>query len=153
MTIEYHIPQVRATDTARQAVLRLKSTHGSVMFVVSAGCCDGSAPMCFPDGEFLLGDGDVLVGNVEGCPVYLDQRHLAAWPHGDLVIDVQPGYADGMSLEAGHGQHFVTRYHSATSPAAARSGDLAITPIVTRTTLQALPATKRTEGPRAHKGV
>jgi uncharacterized protein (DUF779 family) len=70
--------------------------------------------MCFVDGEFLTGAGDVLVGDIDGCPMYVDQRQLAAWPHRDLVLDVQPGYADGMSLDAGDGLHFVTRYDPAT---------------------------------------
>jgi uncharacterized protein (DUF779 family) len=72
--------------------------------------------MCFPDGDFLTGAGDVLVGDTDGCPMYVDQRQLAAWPHRDLVLDVQPGYADGMSLDAGNGLHFVTRYNPATAP-------------------------------------
>jgi uncharacterized protein (DUF779 family) len=87
--------------------------HGPVMFVQSAGCCDGSAPMCFPVGEFQTGDGDILVGRIEDCPVYVDRRQLTAWRHHDLVIDVEPGYADGLSLDAGDGLHFVTRYDPA----------------------------------------
>jgi uncharacterized protein (DUF779 family) len=59
------------------------AVHGRVMFVQSAGCCDGSAPMCFPDGEFLTGAGDILVGDIDGCPMYIDARQLAAWPHRD----------------------------------------------------------------------
>jgi uncharacterized protein (DUF779 family) len=72
--------------------------------------------MCFPDGEFLTGAGDILVGDIDGCPMYIDARQLAAWPHRDLVLDVQQGYADGMSLDAGDGLHFVTRYNPATAP-------------------------------------
>ncbi len=83
------------------------------MFVQAGGCCDGSAPMCFELGEFLTGDQDHLVGEVGGCPVYVDQRQLEAWPHTDLVLDVEPGYADGLSLAAGPDLHFVTRYHGA----------------------------------------
>jgi hypothetical protein len=104
------VPGVRATDAAAHAIRRLMTVHGRLMFVQSAGCCDGSAPMCFPDGDFLVGDGDIRIGEVEGCPVYVDRDRLAAWPHHDLVIDAQPGYADGLSLEAGDGLHFVTRY-------------------------------------------
>jgi uncharacterized protein (DUF779 family) len=112
---EYSIPRVRATDAARQAVRDLVVANGRVMFLQSAGCCDGSAPMCFPDGEFLTGAGDILVGDIEGCPIYVEQRQLAAWPHRDLIVDVEPGYADGLSLDAGDGLHFVTRYQPAAS--------------------------------------
>jgi uncharacterized protein (DUF779 family) len=109
---ERRVPKVRATDAARDAVRRLVAAHGPVMFVQSAGCCDGSAPMCFADGEFLTGAGDVHLGDVEGCPVYIEQRQLAAWPHPDLLLDVEAGYSDGLSLDAGDGLHFVTRYET-----------------------------------------
>ncbi|UUZ61637.1 DUF779 domain-containing protein [Nocardioides sp. B-3] len=29
------------------------------MFHQSGGCCDGSSPMCYPDGEFRTGDSDI----------------------------------------------------------------------------------------------
>jgi len=104
-----HEPRVTATPAAEAAVARLRETHGPLMFVQSAGCCDGSAPMCFPLGEFLVGHHDVLLGEVLGCPFYIDAGHLAAWPHGVLVLDVEPGFADGFSLAAGEGTHFITR--------------------------------------------
>jgi uncharacterized protein (DUF779 family) len=110
------LPVVRASDAAVEAVHRLVRTHGELLFVLSAGCCDGSAPMCFPTGDFLVGGGDVLVGRVAGCPVYVDRRQLDAWPHADIALDVEPGYADGFSLAAGEGLHFVGRVSSCPSP-------------------------------------
>ena len=79
------------------------------MFVQSAGCCGGSAPMCFPRGEYLTGSGDLLLGSVEGCPFYIDRRLESAWHFGRLVLDVEPGDPEGFSLAAGDGLHFVTR--------------------------------------------
>jgi uncharacterized protein (DUF779 family) len=110
------LPVVRATDAAVEAVHRLVRRHGELLFVLSAGCCDGSAPMCFPAGDFLVGSGDVLVGTVAGCPVYVDRRQLDAWPHARILLDVEPGYADGFSLAAGEGQHFVSSTSSCPSP-------------------------------------
>ncbi len=101
------LPVVRATEAAVVAVDRLVRTHGELIFVLSAGCCDGSAPMCFPVGDFSVGAGDIVVGTVAGCPVYVERRQLDAWPHAEIVLDVEPGYADGFSLAAGEGQHFV----------------------------------------------
>lgn len=101
------LPLLRATDAATKAVRELVRGKGPVMFVLSAGCCDGSAPMCFLEGEFLVGSRDVLVGRVEGAPFYVDQRQLDAWPHDEIVLDTEPGYADGLSLAAGEGRHFV----------------------------------------------
>lgn len=79
------------------------------MFAQSAGCCGGSAPMCFPRGEYLTGPGDLLLGSVEGCPFYIDRRLYEAWHPGRLVLDVEPGDPEGFSLAAGDGLHFVTR--------------------------------------------
>ena len=101
--------RVVATEAARQAVNRLRAVRGPLMFVQSAGCCGGSAPMCFPAGEYLTGPGDVLLGRIVGCPFYMDARQYEAWHPGRLVIDVEPGAPEGFSLAAGEGLHFVTR--------------------------------------------
>jgi uncharacterized protein len=68
----------RAGRAARQAIVRLRASHGPLMFVQSAGCCGGSAPMCFRAGEFITGAGDVLLGEVEGCSFYIDARQYTA---------------------------------------------------------------------------
>ena len=104
-------PRLVVTEAARQANIRLRASRGPLMFVQSAGCCGGSAPMCFPAGEFVTGAGDVLVGEVAGCPFYIDARPYEAWHTGQLILDVEPGTAEGFSLPAGDGWHFVTRSH------------------------------------------
>jgi hypothetical protein len=101
--------RVIATEAARQAVYRLRAVRGPLMFVQSAGCCDGSAPMCFPAGEYLTGPGDILLGRIAGCPFYMDARQYRAWHPELLVLDVEPGMPEGFSLAAGEGLHFVTR--------------------------------------------
>ena len=62
-----------------------------MMFFQSGGCCDGSLPMCFDDGEFIIGDHDVLLGHVGGCPFYIDHRQFEAWKHTQLILDVGEG--------------------------------------------------------------
>ena len=101
--------RVIATEAAREAVRRLRAARGPLMFVQSAGCCAGSVPMCFPDGEYLTGQGDLLLGLVEGSPFYIDQRLYQAWHPTQLVLDVEPGMPEGFSLAADDGAHFVTR--------------------------------------------
>lgn len=101
--------RVIATEAAREAVRRLRAARGPLMFVQSAGCCAGSVPMCFPDGEFLTGPGDLLLGSVAGCPFYIDRRLYEAWHSAQLVVDVAPGPPEGFSLPAGEGLHFITR--------------------------------------------
>lgn len=101
--------RVIATEAAREAIRRLRAVRGPLMFVQSAGCCAGTVPMCFPDGEFQTGPGDLMLGLVEGSPFYIDQRLYQAWHPGQLVLDVAPGPPEGFSLPAGDGVHFITR--------------------------------------------
>src|SRR6185437_5412087 len=98
-----------ATEAARQAVIRLRAVRGPLMLVQSAGCCAGSALMCFPDGEYLTGPGDLLLGRIAGCPLYMDARQYAAWHPGQLVVDVEAGPPEGFSLAAGENLRFVAR--------------------------------------------
>ena len=79
------------------------------MFFQSGGCCDGSLPMCFMEGEFIIGDRDVLLGDVGGSPFYIDGRQYEAWRHTQLILDVGEGAPEGLSLPAGEDRPFVTR--------------------------------------------
>jgi uncharacterized protein (DUF779 family) len=104
-------PQTRisVTPAASQAIARLLADRGApVMFVQSGGCCAGSTPMCFPAGEFLIGDNDVLLGEIEGCPFYIDAGLDRAWHQDRFVLDVAAGPAEGFSLPAGDNLHFIT---------------------------------------------
>jgi uncharacterized protein (DUF779 family) len=103
------VVRVDATAAAIELVRRLKAVHGPLMFFQSGGCCDGSAPMCYPDGELRVGERDVLLGEVEGCPVYIGGAQYEAWKHTALTIDVVPGRGAGFSLEAPLGVRFLTR--------------------------------------------
>ncbi|HUJ04687.1 MAG TPA: DUF779 domain-containing protein [Streptosporangiaceae bacterium] len=108
MRTEETARRVVATPAARAAIERL-CRRGQVMFVQSGGCCGGSAPMCFRLGEFAVGAGDLLLGHVGGCPFYIDAALYLAWREPQLLLDVEPGSAEGFSLPAADGQHFVVR--------------------------------------------
>jgi len=109
--------RISATPAAREAIWRLRAARGgALMFVQSAGCCAGSVPMCFPAGEYIVGDGDLLLGEIEGCPFYINARICQSWDHPQLVLDIAPGNPEGFSLGPGGGQHFVTREGACTSP-------------------------------------
>ncbi|NDJ89426.1 DUF779 domain-containing protein [Mycolicibacter kumamotonensis] len=106
--------RVLITDAAAELVARLVDRHGPVMFHQSGGCCDGSAPMCYPDGDFIIGDHDVLLGvlDVDGAgptPVWISGPQFQAWKHTQLIIDVVPGRGAGFSLEAPEGMRFLAR--------------------------------------------
>ena len=101
------IPGVTATPAALAAIAELTSMRGPLMFFQSGGCCDGSLPMCFDNGELVIGDHDVLLGTVGGCAFYIDHRQYEAWKHTQLILDVGSGEPEGFSLPAGEGHHFI----------------------------------------------
>jgi uncharacterized protein (DUF779 family) len=103
------VQRVTATAEARSLIAALREEHGALMFHQSGGCCDGSAPMCFSLGEFRVGDSDVLLGEIEGCPFYMGLAQFEYWKHTHLTIDVVPGRGSGFSLEAPRGVRFLTR--------------------------------------------
>lgn len=102
-------PSVTCTPEAAALIRELRAAHGPLMFHQSGGCCDGSAPMCFPAGEFRVGTRDVLLGELEGCPFYIGADQWERWRHTRLVIDVVVGRGSGFSLEAPTGRRFLTR--------------------------------------------
>jgi len=103
------VPQVVATDAALALIEELRARHGALMFHQSGGCCDGSAPMCFPKGEFIVGDDDVHLGDIGGAPFYISGPQYAYWCHTQLIIDVVPGRGGMFSLEGPTGRRFLTR--------------------------------------------
>ena len=111
--------RIIATPAAHEAIRLLRAARGGpVMFVQSGGCCAGSTPMCFPVGEFLIGDIDVLLGEINGCPFYIDKRLDQAWHQEQFLLDVAPGEPEDFSLAAGDNLHFVTRSPACVLPGA-----------------------------------
>jgi uncharacterized protein len=105
------VQKVLATAAALALIERLKAKYGPLMFHQSGGCCDGSSPMCYPAGEFLTGDSDVLLGEIGGCPFYMSRAQYEYWKHTRLVIDVVEGRGGMFSLEGPEGVRFLTRSH------------------------------------------
>ena len=103
------VPRVLITQEAADMVARLKAMHGPLMFHQSGGCCDGSAPMCYPAGEFKVGGQDVLMGEIAACKFYIGAAQFEYWRHTQLIIDVVPGRGAGFSVEAPEGVRFLTR--------------------------------------------
>jgi uncharacterized protein (DUF779 family) len=103
------VDRVLATDAALDLIEALKRMHGPLMFHQSGGCCDGSAPMCYPQGEFRVGGSDVKLGEIGGSPFYMSADQFDYWKHTQLIIDVVPGRGSGFSLEAPEGLRFLTR--------------------------------------------
>jgi uncharacterized protein (DUF779 family) len=114
--------RVALTDEAAALLVRLRDKHGELMFHQSGGCCDGSSPMCYPDGDFITGDADVHLGDLAvgagsvaadrgsfTVPVWMSRNQFEYWKHTHLTIDVVPGRGAGFSVEAPEGVRFLIR--------------------------------------------
>jgi uncharacterized protein len=101
--------RVGVTDAARKLIEQLKKDYGALMFHLSGGCCDGSAPMCFQVGEFKLGSVDEKVGEIVGCEFWMDREQLRRWAHTRWAVDVVPGRGASFSLEAPLNLRFLIR--------------------------------------------
>lgn len=101
--------RVDATPAALELIERLRAQHGELLFHQSGGCCDGSAPMCFPRGEFMIGQVDVHLGDIGGVPFYMSRSQFEYWEHTHLTIDAIPGTGGMFSLEGSTGLRFLTR--------------------------------------------
>ena len=103
------VERVSATPQALDLIARLERLHGPLLFHQSGGCCDGSAPMCYPAGEFKIGAQDVHLGDIGRAPFYMSRPQFENWKHTHLIIDVVNGRGSGFSLEAPEGVRFLTR--------------------------------------------
>ena len=106
---EKTIERVIATPAALELLATLVAQHGPVLFHQSGGCCDGSAPMCFPINEFMVGSVDVKLGAIGDAPFYMSESQFAYWQHTQLIIDAVPGNGGMFSLERPTGLRFLTR--------------------------------------------
>ena len=103
------VERVVATEEAIQLLESLKEIHGSIMFYQSGGCCDGSAPMCYKEGDFKTGDSDIYLGSIGGSPFYIHKSQYEYWKHTQLIIDAIEGRGAAFSLDSVEDRHFITR--------------------------------------------
>ena len=116
---EDDVARVGYTQAAVELLRELWGVHGPLMLHQSGGCCDGSAPMCFPVGEFRTGDADVLLGTATlddasgeelgELELWISREQFGAWKHTRLLIDAVPGRGSGFSVEAPEGKRFLIR--------------------------------------------
>ena len=103
------VVRVKATPAALDLIKALQDEHGEILFHQSGGCCDGSAPMCYPTDDYMVGDRDVRLGPIGGAQVYINRDQFEYWKHTQLIIDVVPGRGGMFSLDNGKGKRFLTR--------------------------------------------
>lgn len=102
-------PRVVATEAALAFIREIQADHPEILFHQSGGCCDGSSPMCYPAGDYRVGETDVLLGAIGGVPVYISGSQFGVWKHTQLIIDVVPGRGGMFSLDNGRERRFLTR--------------------------------------------
>jgi len=99
---EYH-----TTEAARSLIEELTHENGPLVFHLSGGCCDGSQPMCFPEGEFRMGESDVEVGEFGGVKLWMAKDQYTYWQFFHLTLDVVDGRGSSFSLEIPKGKRFI----------------------------------------------
>ncbi|GAA0994380.1 DUF779 domain-containing protein [Subtercola frigoramans] len=122
------LSRVSLSATAVELLRKLWLTYGPLMFHQSGGCCDGSSPMCYPEGDFITSDNDVLLGTFDISPTavsrnedagsptepqsinfWMSSEQFAYWSHTHLTVDVVKGRGSGFSVEAPEGVRFLIR--------------------------------------------
>ena len=103
------VERVTATPETISLIAKLEKMHGPLLFHQSGGCCDGSAPMCYPRSDFKVGGQDIFLGEIGGQPFYIGKDQFTYWQHTHLIIDVVPGRGSGFSVESPEGVRFLTR--------------------------------------------
>ena len=101
--------RVAITEKAIEVLQQLKEKHGNLIFHQSGGCCDGSAPMVFEEGDMYLDDSDILLGQLEGVNYYMNQDQFEYWKHTHLTVDITEGRGSSFSLEIPLGLRFIIR--------------------------------------------
>ena len=104
-----HTRRVVVTEAANEVIETLRKEHGPLMFHQSGGCCDGSSPMCYPEGDLMLDDSDIWLGQISGCDFYISKDQFEYWKHTQLTVDVVPGRGSSFSLEIPMGIRFLIR--------------------------------------------
>lgn len=103
------VQRIIATEDALKLLGELREKYGELLFHQSGGCCDGSAPMCFPREEFMIDHNDVLLGFVDDTPFYMSADQFEYWKHTQLKLDTTPGRGSSFSLEVPTGFRFIIR--------------------------------------------
>ena len=101
------VKRVSVTDKARAVIDQLREQHGELIFHQSGGCCDGSAPMCFASGEFLIGSRDLCLGEIHGCNFYMAADQFEYYKNSHIMVDVTAGRGSSFSLEIPLGLRFM----------------------------------------------
>jgi uncharacterized protein (DUF779 family) len=102
-----YVERVSVTHKAKSVIDQLRQKHGELMFHQSGGCCDGSAPMCFEKGDFIIGSRDFCLGEIHGCKFYMASDQFGYYQNMHITVDVTEGRGSSFSLEIPLGLRFM----------------------------------------------
>ena len=102
-----YVERISVTDKAKAVIDQLREQHGELMFHQSGGCCDGSAPMCFAEGDFIIGSRDLCLGEIHGCKFYMASDQFEYYKNSHITVDVSEGRGSSFSLEIPLGVRFM----------------------------------------------
>ncbi len=108
MSNDNYTERLAVTDKAKEVINTLRAKFGELIFHQSGGCCDGSAPMCFEKGDFLIGARDLCLGEIHGCKFYMASDQFEYYKNMHITIDVSKGRGSSFSLEIPMGLRFMT---------------------------------------------
>ena len=90
--------QVRATEAATAVVERAQAERdGRLSITLGTGCCDSTAPFLYED--HVAGYDHRPVGDVAGVEVLAPRLLRDLYEDDALLIDVEEGPADSLSIE------------------------------------------------------
>ncbi len=101
--------KLKITNAAKKIIDQLREKYGELIFHQSGGCCDGSSPMCFQDGDFIIGSSDIKIGTIYDCDFFIAKDQYQYWKYSQLIIDVTEGRGASFSLEIPLGVRFVIK--------------------------------------------
>jgi len=103
------LPTLSATAAAQNLLQEIITDHGPVILHQSGGCCDGSAPMCYPIHDFKIGQYDVLIGKIGDTGFYMPETLLAVWGNAHIILHAIKGRGAAFSLDNNRQSCFITR--------------------------------------------
>jgi len=104
--------RLSVTKEATKIIEKLKLEHGELVFNLSGGCCDGTAPMCYEKGDFYVPSRNINLGKICDVDFFIAQDQFEYFKHSHLTIDVKEekgAFGNSFSLEIDLGYQFLTK--------------------------------------------
>jgi len=104
--------RLSVTKEASKVIEKLKLEHGELIFNLSGGCCDGSAPMCYKKSDFYMPSRNVKLGEICDVEFFMAADQFEYFKHSHITVDVREekgAFGNSFSLEIDLGYQFFTK--------------------------------------------